>query len=57
MCDKFPHQSNGYDCGLFILMLADLLADNLPVDSFSENDLVEYRMKIGNDIIRGNLSY
>ena len=57
MCDKFPNQSNDYDCGVFILMLADLLADNLPVDSFSEKDLVEYRMKLGNDIIRGNLSY
>ena len=31
--------------------------DDYVHEEFDENDLEEYRMKLGNDIIRGNLSY
>jgi len=30
-----PQQNNSFDCGVFIIMFADFLADDLPIDSFS----------------------
>ena len=33
--EEFPAQPNGYDCGLYALMVADMLSQRLPVDLLS----------------------
>jgi sentrin-specific protease 1 len=58
-CIKFeqcPQQSNGKDCGVFTMMFADFLVDNLALD-FKQCDIVHFREKIAADILRGNLTY
>lgn len=51
-----PKQDNGYDCGVFTMMYADFLTDNLPLD-FEQKDMPHFRKKIAADILRGSLQY
>lgn len=51
-----PRQKNGYDCGVFTIMYADFLTDNLPF-SFSQADMALFRGRICAAILRGNLDY
>ena len=54
-----PTQLNGTDYGLFTIMCADYLMDNLPIceESFGQENMEFFRLKIVNDIIRGYLDY
>jgi sentrin-specific protease 1 len=52
-----PQQQNGVDCGVFTCLFIDLLAFNVPINSFHQSDVANYRLKIGCDILRGKLMY
>ena len=51
-----PQQLNGYDCGVFTIMYADFLTENLPL-SFSQKDIALFRERICAALLRGNLDY
>jgi sentrin-specific protease 1 len=51
-----PQQLNGSDCGVFTVICADFLSDDLPL-SYSQNDMQFFRRKIAADIVRGSLLY
>jgi len=51
-----PQQNNGLDCGVFAMMCADFISDDLPLDYTQEN-IPFFRRKIAADIIRGSLLY
>jgi len=51
-----PKQDNGFDCGVFTIVCADYLLDNLPL-SYSQEDMEFWRGKIAIDILRGRLRY
>ena len=46
-----PQQENTIDCGIFVMMYADFLADDLPLD-FTQKDIITYRKKIAASILR-----
>ena len=53
-----PQQLNGFDCGMYLCMNADFVADDIPlVGIFSQKHLPLLRLKIGTDILRGALNY
>ena len=54
-----PLQHNGTDCGVFTIMAADFISDDLPVieESYDHTNMSFFRVKIVNDILRGNLNY
>mmetsp|Transcript_25488 Transcript_25488/g.42539 ORF Transcript_25488/g.42539 Transcript_25488/m.42539 type:complete len:449 (+) Transcript_25488:85-1431(+) len=51
-----PQQQNGSDCGVFSIMCADFLSDDLPL-AYSQQHMRDIRLKIGTDIMRGKLNY
>jgi sentrin-specific protease 1 len=51
-----PQQQNGYDCGVFSIMCADYVSDNLPL-SYVQEDMQNNRVKIAAAIRRGHLTY
>jgi Ulp1 family protease len=51
-----PLQTNGYDCGVFSVMCADFLSDDLPL-SYNQSEMNFFREKICADILRGELTY
>ena len=51
-----PRQTNGCDCGVFSIMCADFLTDDLPL-SYHQSDMNAFRNKICADILRGSLAY
>jgi len=54
-CREIPQQYT-FDCGVFTMMYADFLTDNLPL-SFTANDIPFFREKITADITGGSLRY
>lgn len=56
---EIPQQGNGFDCGVFTIVSADFLSDNLPLNeqSYSQTKMPFFREKIGCDILKGTLSY
>ena len=50
-----PKQTNGYDCGVFTIMSADLIARNLDIMLLSQNYMPTLRRRIVLDIVRGHL--
>jgi sentrin-specific protease 1 len=52
-----PQQHNGSDCGMFTLMFADFISDNLDLGGFSQSDIKDYRRKVAAAILRGSLNY
>jgi sentrin-specific protease 1 len=54
--EHVPQQNNGVDCGVFALMCADFLSDNLPL-TYTQDNMAFFRRKIAADIIRGSLQY
>ena len=54
--ESSPRQSNGSDCGVFLLMSADYLSDDIPL-TFGQSDMAFFRRKIVLDIIHGSLDY
>ena len=58
--DNVPQQENGWDCGVFSILAADFLSDNIPLeDSYSQSEVyeLEYRKRICAAILRGKLLY
>jgi sentrin-specific protease 1 len=51
-----PQQQNGYDGGVFSIMCADYVSDNLPL-SYVQEDMQNNRIKIAAAIRRGHLIY
>ena len=51
-----PKQFNGVDCGVFTIICADFLSDDLPLE-YKHTQMEFFREKIGTDIIRGKLLY
>ena len=51
-----PWQSNGVDCGVFAIMVADYISDDLPL-TFNMANIPHFRQKIGTDILRKKLTY
>lgn len=52
-----PMQSNDFDCGMFVILCADTIAKNIPLDenSYSESELPEYRILLAQAISLGKL--
>ena len=50
---SFSHTSPG----MFSTMYADFLSDDLPLDSFSQADITDFRRKAVAAILRGELNY
>ena len=59
--NDFPQQDNFDDCGLFAIVCADHLSDDLPVtglmSSFSAANMPFWREKVAADMLRGKLTY
>ena len=54
--DQIPQQENGFDCGVFSIMYADFITDDLPL-IFSQDQMPMFRKKICANILRGSLNY
>jgi sentrin-specific protease 1 len=53
-----PKQNNGCDCGMFAVLCADFLSDDLPLDdSYHQSEIIGYREKHCAAILRGYLPY
>jgi sentrin-specific protease 1 len=53
---EIPQQGNGFDCGVFTIIAADFLSDNLPL-LYSQSDMESFRLKIILRILNGCLDY
>ena len=53
---RVPQQQNGCDCGVFTIMYADFITDNLPLD-FSQEHVTLFRKKICANILKGRVGY
>ncbi|RYY81263.1 hypothetical protein EON63_15820 [archaeon] len=51
-----PQQENGFDCGVFTIMAADFLSDDLPLE-YDQNEMEERRYRIAQYILKGSLPY
>lgn len=52
-----PQQgNNAYDCGIFAVLFADFLCDDLPL-LFTLEDIPHFRRKMGCDILRGYINH
>jgi Ulp1 family protease len=54
--NNVPMQSNGYDCGVFVIMCADYISDDLPLH-YQQSEMHFYRRQILASILRGSLNY
>jgi len=54
--DTTPQQLNNDDCGVFVIMFADYILDNIPLLHLVQNDIPYFRQKICLNITEGNLS-
>jgi sentrin-specific protease 1 len=52
-----PQQQNGYDCGVFVMMFLDVMIDQIPLNVITQAKMADYRIKIGQDLMRGQLRY
>jgi Ulp1 family protease len=51
-----PQQSNGYDCGVFMLETGRCLAKNIPIPfDFCQGNMPDCRMRIAQALLRGSL--
>ena len=53
---EIPQQDNNCDCGVFTLVYADYITDNLPL-TFEQKDIADFRLKIYHSIQSGKLWY
>ncbi len=52
----YPTQDNGYDCGLYVVVSADVISLQLPLDmSFNASHMPHLRKLVGVNILRGTL--
>lgn len=54
--NETPQQFNGNDCGVFAIMYADFLTDELPLE-FKHTDIDLFRRRICAAVLRGSLDY
>ena len=54
--EQVPKQNNGCDCGVFTIMFADFVLENIPL-TFCEPDMLDFRLKIALAISFGILPY
>lgn len=54
--EDIPQQMNGVDCGMFTILYADYLLDDLPF-TFDQSDIPSFREKTVAAIMRGRLDY
>jgi sentrin-specific protease 1 len=53
-----PPQYNNFDCGVFVLMYAEFIADGcLNPQTFNESDMTHFRKLIAINIFRGSINY
>ena len=52
----YPNEMNGTECGIFVIMNADLISDNLPL-RYKLSDMPFLRNKIASAVLRGYLEY
>ena len=54
---EVPFQTSKFDCGMFVILCADTIVKNLPLDnnSYSESELPEYRILLAQAISLGKL--
>ena len=50
-----PQQHNGFDCGMFSIMCAKVLSNNLPINSYKQHHMPENRLKVGKSILQGHI--
>jgi sentrin-specific protease 1 len=55
--EDIPQQENGYDCGAFTVMYADLITDGIPLSFLNQSMMPDFRIKICNAIVQGTLPY
>jgi Ulp1 family protease len=55
--DGVPQQQNGFDCGMFSIMCADAVADELPLNCYGQADMDVNRRKVCAAILRGYIRY
>ena len=53
---EIPQQGNGFDCGVFTIIAANFLSDNLPL-LYSQGNMGLFRLKIIFRILNGCLDY
>lgn len=53
---RYPKQSNGYDCGVFVCMYARNRIFGTHM-SFDSRNMYEYRLKIAHELIEGEIIY
>jgi sentrin-specific protease 1 len=51
-----PQQNNGCDCGVFTILCADYLSDDLELQ-YKQSDISLWRKKIGIAFLKQNLPY
>lgn len=47
-----PRQLNGYDCGVFVIMMIEYIIDNLPL-SFQQSDMPFFRQRLAVALLIG----
>jgi Ulp1 family protease len=55
---EFPNQNNGYDCGVYTMLAADLMSNNLPIAKrYSPEVINAYRYQIAASLVEKKLQY
>lgn len=52
-----PQQRNGVDCGVFCIMFADFLSDDLELNLFDQSHMELFRRKIAYFLVEGEIKY
>jgi sentrin-specific protease 1 len=47
-----PKQTNGFDCGMFVIMVADYISDGLPLKYITQAHMSENRIKVAAAILK-----
>jgi len=56
--ENIPQQNNGYDCGMFTILCADFVSDNILFeDSYEQSEILDYRLKVCSRILNGKLTF
>ena len=52
-----PRQTDGFNCGMFVTLVADSIVQGLPLDksSYSQEEMPNYRMRLAKAILLGKL--
>ena len=52
-----PRQTDGFNCGMFVTLVADSIVQGLPLDksSYSQEEMPIYRMRLAKAILLGKL--